>query len=118
MKKFGEFIAKHRNIVLIVAVLLSIISVFGMVNTKINYDVLTYLPQELDSMKGQNILDDTFASASLSMLIMDDAEPKEVSRIKEKIQTIEGVDSVLWIDDALDISIPKEILPDDVKKAL
>ncbi|MBB6632014.1 MMPL family transporter [Clostridium algidicarnis] len=89
-----------------------------MVNTKINYDVLTYLPQELDSMKGQNILDDTFASASLSMLIMDDAEPKEVSRIKEKIQTIEGVDSVLWIDDALDISIPKEILPDDVKKAL
>jgi len=118
VKKFGEFIAKHRNIVLIVAVLLSIISVFGMVNTKINYDVLTYLPQELDSMKGQNILDDTFASASLSMLIMDDAEPKEVSRIKEKIQTIEGVDSVLWIDDALDISIPKEILPDDVKKAL
>ncbi|MBU3196180.1 efflux RND transporter permease subunit [Clostridium algidicarnis] len=118
MKKFGEFIAKHRNIVLIVAVLLSIISVFGMVNTKINYDVLTYLPQELDSMKGQNILDDTFASASLSMLIMDDAEPKEVSRIKEKIQTIEGVDSVLWIDDALDISIPKEILPEDVKKAL
>ena len=118
MQRFGAFIAKHRNIVLIVAILLSILSVFGMINTKINYDVLTYLPQQLDSMKGQNILDDTFASASLSMLIIDDAEPKEVSKIKEKIQAIEGVDSVLWIDDALDISIPKEILPDDVKGAL
>lgn len=118
MKRFGAFIAKHRNIVLIVAIFLSILSVFGMINTKINYDVLTYLPQQLDSMKGQNILDDTFASASLSMLIIDDAEPKEVSKIKEKIQVIEGVDSVLWIDDALDISIPKEILPDDVKGAL
>ncbi len=118
MKRFGAFIAKHRNIVLILAILLSILSVFGMINTKINYDVLTYLPQQLDSMKGQNILDDTFASASLSMLIIDDAEPKEVSKIKEKIQAIEGVDSVLWIDDALDISIPKEILPDDVKGAL
>lgn len=118
MKRFGAFIAKHRNIVLIVAIFLSILSVFGMINTKINYDVLTYLPQQLDSMKGQNILDDTFASASLSMLIIDGAEPKEVSKIKEKIQAIEGVDSVLWIDDALDISIPKEILPEDVKGAL
>lgn len=118
MKRFGAFIAKHRNIVLIVAIFLSILSVFGMINTKINYDVLTYLPQQLDSMKGQNILDDTFASASLSMLIIDDAEPKEVSKIKEKIQAIEGVDSVLWIDDAIDISIPKEILPEDVKGAL
>ena len=118
MKRFGAFIAKHRNIVLIVAILLSILSVFGMINTKINYDVLTYLPQDLDSMKGQNILDDTFASASLSMLIMDDAEPKEVSRIKEKVQTIDGVESVLWIDDVLDISIPKEILPEDVRGAL
>lgn len=118
MKKFGAFISKHRNIVLIVAILLSILSVFGMINTKINYDVLTYLPQDLDSMKGQNILDDTFASASLSMLIMDDAEPKEVSRIKEKVQTIDGVESVLWIDDVLDISIPKEILPEDVRGAL
>ncbi|WP_032120747.1 efflux RND transporter permease subunit [Clostridium amazonitimonense] len=118
MKKFGEFIAKHRNIVLIVAIALLLPAAYGMINTKINYDILTYLPQDLDSMKGQEILDKNFASASLSMLIIEDTESKDVAKIKEDIQKVDGVDSVLWIDDVLDITIPKEILPDKIKDSL
>lgn len=115
MKSFGRFIAKNRIIVLIISILLLIPSIFGMAATKINYDMLTYLPHDLDSMKGQTILNDTFSSAATSMLIVEDMESKDVIKLKNKISKINGVDKVIWISDLLDTSIPKDILPDEIK---
>lgn len=117
MKRFGHFIAKNRIIILIICTLLLIPSVIGMINTRINYDLLTYLPQNLDSMKGQNILDKTFSSAATSMLIVEDMEAKDVIKIKEKVIKVEGVEQVIWVDDLLDTSVPKEILPDEIKSS-
>lgn len=115
MKKFGRFIAEKRVLVLIIAIFLLIPATFGMVMTKINYDVLTYLPKDLDSMKGQTLLDETFSSAATSFLIIDDMESKDIVKIKNKISTIDGVEKVLWVDDLVDITVPKEIYPDEVK---
>ncbi|WP_141706174.1 efflux RND transporter permease subunit [Caloranaerobacter ferrireducens] len=115
MLKFGRFIAKNRVLVLIVAVLLLIPSVYGLIKTRINYDILTYLPEDLDSMKGQRILNDVFSNAATGMLMIENMEPKDVVKIKEKISQIDGVEKVFWISDFLDESIPKEILPSEIK---
>jgi len=115
MKRFGMLIAKKRVLVLIIAVLLVIPSLYGIATTRINYDILTYLPEELDSMKGQDVLDDVFKNAATGYLVIEDMEGKDVSAIKEKISDIEGVEGVVWIDDILDIDVPKEIIPSDIK---
>jgi predicted RND superfamily exporter protein len=117
LKKFGHFIAKNRILVLIICTLLLIPAVLGMVNTKINYDLLTYLPQNLDSMKGQNILDKTFSNAATSMLIIEDMESKDVLKIKAKVAKVQGVEKVIWVDDILDTTVPKEILPEEIKSS-
>lgn len=115
VKKFGDFIVKHRVLVIILSVLLLIPSFIGMAKTKINYDMLEYLPQELDSMKGQQILDKTFSNAASSMLIIENMESKDILKLKEEISEIEGVDTTIWISDILDESVPKDILPDEIK---
>ncbi|WP_041737413.1 MMPL family transporter [Caldicellulosiruptor owensensis] len=116
MRKFGLFIAKHRKLVLIVAVLLLIPSVYGFITTKINYDILTYLPKDLDSTKGQEILDKDFKQAALSMLIVKgNMNISDIQKMKEKISRIDGVEKVIWIDDFLDPTIPKDMLPEVLK---
>ncbi|WP_138203850.1 efflux RND transporter permease subunit [Haloimpatiens lingqiaonensis] len=117
MKKFGRFIAKNRILVVIISILLMFPALYGMISTRINYDLLTYLPQNLDSMKGQEILDKKYSDAATSMLIIEDMEPKDIVKIKEKVSKVEGVNKVIWIDDVLDTTIPKEILPDDARKS-
>lgn len=116
MNKFGLFIAKHRRLVLIFATILLVPSLFGAVKTKINYDILTYLPKSLDSVKGQEILNDVFNSSAKGMLVIENMESKDVVKVKEKIKGIEGVENVVWIDDFVDITIPKEIFPNEVKE--
>lgn len=118
MKNFGKWISNHTKTVLIVTAVLIIPAIFGFINTKINYDILSYLPQNLDSTKGQKILDDVYSDAATSMLIIEGMPDKDVVKLKEKIKNIEGVENAIWIDDALDISVPKDMLPDDVKKQL
>jgi predicted RND superfamily exporter protein len=116
MHKFGLFIAKHRKLVLIVAILLLIPSVYGFVTTKINYDILTYLPKDLDSTKGQEILDKDFKQAALSMLIVKgNMNISDIQKMKEKVSRIDGVEKVIWIDDFLDPTIPKDMLPEVLK---
>ena len=115
MKKFGGFISKHRILIIIIAILLLIPSFYGMAVTEINYDLLTYLPKNLDSMKGQEILDKKFSNAATSMLIVEKMDSQDITKIKDKISKLNGVDEVIWISDVLDTSIPKEILPDDIK---
>lgn len=112
VKHFSQFIANHPKIILIVAVLLLIPSIFGAVSTKINYDILSYLPGELDSVKGEKILDEVFGSAGSALLIVENMPSKDVLLLKEKITCINGVKNVVWVDSFTDISIPNEILPD------
>ncbi|SHH49791.1 efflux RND transporter permease subunit [Clostridium grantii] len=118
MHKFGKFISKNRVGVLIVAVILLFPALYGFIKTPVNYDILSYLPQNLDSMKGQNIIDKEFNDAATAMLIIENMEAQDIVKIKEKIAAVDGVDKVIWTDDALDISIPKEMIPDTVKNIL
>ncbi|NBI07759.1 efflux RND transporter permease subunit [Senegalia massiliensis] len=115
MTVFSNFVAKHRKIILLLATLLLLPSFYGVVKTEINYDILTYLPEDLDSVKGQNILNNTFKSASMGMLVIENMENKDVINVKGEIEKVKGVDSVTWIDDLLDISVPKDMLPSDIK---
>lgn len=112
INKFSLFISKHPKLIVIIALLLTVPSIIGFATTKINYDILSYLPKELESVKAQDVLADVFQNASNAILMIDDMEPGDVLKIKEKIKNIDGVASVLWVDDIADISIPKEILPD------
>ncbi len=116
MNKFGLFVAKHRKMVLIIATLLLLPSIYGAVKTKINYDILTYLPNSLESVQGQKIMNEVFNSSATSMLVIENMEAKDVVKIKDKISQVEGVENVVWVDDFVDIAIPKYILPDELKE--
>ena len=118
MKKLSDFIVKKRNLILLVAVLLLIPSVIGYARTKVNYDLLSYLPQDAESMIGQKSLSDDFHLASTGMLVVENMPDKNVAVLKNEIKAIDGVKDVLWRDDVLDISIPKEIIPKDIRDML
>ena len=114
MKKFSRFISNHDKFVVIVGILLLIPSIFGFLSTRINYDILSYLPQNLESTQGEKILDEVFSDASTGILIVDGMEGKEVDKLKEKIKKINGVSDALWLYDALDLSVPQDILPSEL----
>ncbi len=116
MNEFGSFIAKHRKLVLIIATLLLIPAIYGNIMTKINYEILDYLPEELESVKGKNILSKEFNDAASGMLIIENMEAKDVLKTKEKLLDIEGVDGITWVDDFVDITVPKDMLPDELKE--
>lgn len=115
MNQFGLFIAKHKGLVLIIATLLLLPSIYGMAKTRINYDILTYLPKRLESVQGQEILNDVFNNSANGMIVIENMEPKDVSKLKEKIQEVEGVEKVVWLDDYVDTTIPKDIVPNEIK---
>lgn len=118
MNKFGEFIARHKKLIIVFYVLLLIPSVFGYIKTKINYDVLSYLPDKLETVKGQDIMVDEFGTGAFSMVVVENMDNKDVVKLKEKIAGVEHVSKVLWYDDFADISIPAQMLPDDIHDAL
>ena len=115
MKRIAKFIAYHPKTITIIAVLLLIPAAIGYINTFVNYDILSYLPGDLDSVKGENELDETFNSASMSFLVLEDMPSKDVAALKEKIAKVDNVSSVIWVNDIADISIPQEIIPQAVK---
>jgi len=94
--------------------LLLIPSAFGFIGTRINYDVLTYLPESIDTIKGQNILLDEFGKGGFAMVMVDGMEKKEVSVFKSKIEKVDHVDTVIWYDTVLDLSVPEEMIPEDI----
>ncbi|MFQ8602189.1 MAG: efflux RND transporter permease subunit [Anaerovoracaceae bacterium] len=114
MLKFGEAVTRKRKLILIVAVLLLIPSFIGMIMTRINYDVLDYLPDDIQTIKGQNILLDEFGKGGFSMVMVEGMEKKDVSDLKSKIEKVDNVDSVIWYDSILDVSVPYEILPENI----
>jgi predicted RND superfamily exporter protein len=113
MIKFGKAVVKARIPILIISFLLLIPSFFGYVGTRVNYDVLTYLPKDIETMKGQDILEDEFGSGAFSMLVVENMPDKDVSALREKIEKVDHVKSAIWYDSLMDISIPKEMLPDE-----
>ena len=115
MAKISKKIAESRVIILVLAFLLLIPSVFGFIKTKINYDILSYLPDDLETVRAEEILKRDFDCGSLSMLIVEGMEDKDVAKIKEKVEKIQGVQKVLWINDVLDSPIPKDILPSSIQ---
>lgn len=114
MLKFGNAVVGKRRIILAVAVLLLIPSFFGIAMTKINYDVLYYLPDDIETMKGQDILLDEFGKGGFSMVMVEGMEKKDVAALKSDIEKVEHVDSVIWYDSVMDISVPYEIIPESV----
>ena len=115
--KISKAIVKLRVPIVIIALILIVPSLLGMLNTRINYDMLTYLPDSMDTVKGQNILLDEFGKGAFSFIILEDMPDKDVAALKEKVEQVEQVDSVLWYNNIADISVPKEFLPDKVYSA-
>lgn len=118
MEKISKFIVKYRNMILLIATILLVPSIIGYFNTRVNYDILTYLPATSPSIVAQDHLNDDFNLAGTAMVIVDDTSEKEVKDLEAKIADIPGVEKTLWRSDVADLSIPKEALPDALKDAL
>ncbi len=115
LKKIARLLTRSPATIVTIAVLLLIPSIYGAINTKVNYDILSYLPDTLESTQGQTILEDTFQSAATSMLVVDGMPAKDVEKLRDDIEDIPNVSNAFWVSSIMDISVPKEILPDDVK---
>mgnify|MGYP004601813613 CR=1 FL=1 len=113
----AKAIVKNRVLILLIALALMIPSVFGMLNTRINYDMLNYLPDDMDTVLGQDTLKDDFGKGAFSFLIVEDMPAKDVAALKAKIEAVDHVDTVLWYDSLADLSVPMELLPDKLYNA-
>lgn len=98
MKKFGKVTVKHHRLILIIGILLLIPSLFGMIGTRINYDMLHYLPKDMDTVKGQDILLDRFGKGAVSTMVVEGMDQKDIVQLKAKIEKVNHVDSVIWYD--------------------
>ena len=117
MEKFGRKIVKFRIPIFILSLLLLVPALLGYIHTRVNYDILYYLPGEIETMQGQDILEEEFGTGAYSMYICEGMTNKEVAAIKEKIEQVDHVSKVVWYDSFLDLSIPMEMLPDEVQEA-
>ncbi|MBU5337008.1 efflux RND transporter permease subunit [Intestinibacter bartlettii] len=118
MERISKAIAKHSKLILLLAIILVIPAAFGYFKTDVNYDILSYLPEETSTMQAEKILKDDFGCGSVAMLIVEDMPDKDVAKIKEKVAKLDGVKKALWVDDFIDLSVPKEILPKDMTDLL
>lgn len=116
MVKVGKWIAKHKVLVLLIGLLLVIPSVIGIAETRVNYDLLSYLPDTLETVKGQDILVDEFGMGAFSMVIVENMDMKDVQKLEEKFSEVEHVKDVLWYDDVADITLPVEMIPEKYRK--
>ena len=114
--KVGKWIARHRILMLIIGFLLVIPSAIGMAKTRVNYDLLSYLPEHLETVKGQDILVDEYGMGAFSMVVVENMEMKDVQKLKEQFCEVPHVKDVLWYDDVADISLPVEMLPKDIRE--
>ena len=116
MERFARFVVHHRKIVLVLAILLVIPSILGAVGTYINYDILTYLPAQLDSMIGETYLENDFNIASTAMITVENMTATDFAELKTQVAAVPGVRKVLSADDLTDATVPKEMLPDDLQR--
>ena len=115
MEKFGRAVVKFRIPILIIALVLLIPSFLGMQATRINYDMLSYLPQGIDTVEGQDLLLDDFGKGAFSFVIVEGMEDKEVAEVRSEIERVPHVDSAVWYDSLMDLSVPIEFLPEEIK---
>ena len=113
--RFAKAVVKHRIPILIIALILLVPSTLGMLTTRINYDMLTYLPKDMDTVIGQDYLMEDFGKGAFSMIVVEDMDAKQVSEMKAKLENVDHVDSVIWYDSFADISLPMEMLPDKIR---
>lgn len=111
---FSKAVVKNRILILIIAVALMVPSVFGIVGTRINYDMLDYLPEDMETVIGQNELLDDFGKGAFSFIIMEDMSGKDAAALKNQIEQVDHVETVLWYDSIADLSVPMELLPDKI----
>lgn len=114
MEKIGKVIVKFRIPILIASVILLIPSALGYFNTRINYDILSYLPEDIETMEGQDILLDEFGTGAFSLVVVEDMKPKDISTMREEISKVDHVKAAIWYDSIMDISVPMEMLPEDI----
>ena len=117
MIKVGKWIAKHKVLIVIISMLLLIPSFLGMAATRVNYDILSYLPDSLETVEGQDIMVDEFGMGAFSMVVVENMDLKDVAALKEKFQDVDHVKDVLWYDSVADLSIPISMIPDKFKDA-
>lgn len=117
MEKFGRKVVQLRIPILLLGLALLIPSLLGYVNTRVNYDILSYLPRDIETMVGQDILVDEFGTGAFSMFVVEGMEPKDVVRLKQEIEQVEHVEKVIWYDTVMDISVPMELMPDGIYEA-
>ena len=116
--KFGKWLTRHKAVVLIIAFSLLIPATIGYVSTRINYDLLSYLPNSLETVSGQDTMVDEFGMGAFSMIVVEDMEKKDIVALKEKLKKVNHVEDVIWYDDAMDITVPTEMLPDKLREGL
>ena len=117
MVKTGKWIARHRVLILLLGILLLVPSVIGMAKTRINYDLLSYLPEHLETVKGQDILVDEYGMGAFSMVVVENMDLKDTQKLEDTFSKIPHVKDVLWYDDVADISLPVEMIPKDLREA-
>ena len=115
MQKFGKAICKHRRLILIIALLLLIPSIIGIKATRINYDILVYLPEDVETLKGENILSEDFNMGAFSVVLLEDMETKDILKLEDEFKQLDNVEKVASIADVLGTEIPTEMIPDDIK---
>ena len=117
MLNFGRKIVKFRIPILILSLLLLIPSLFGYIRTRVNYDILYYLPDEIETMQGQDILVDQFGTGAYSMVVCEGMSEKDVSALRRKIEDIDHVEKCIWYDSLMDLEVPMSMLPDKIYDA-
>lgn len=115
MLKFGQFVCKHKKTILIISLLLLIPSIIGIKATRINYDILAYLPDDIETVQGENILADDFNMGAYSIVVVDKMDSKDILKLEDKIKEVDTVQKVVSVADVLGTSIPTEMIPDDIK---
>lgn len=114
MIKFGKGVVKARILILILSILLLVPAAVGYFNTRVNYDILSYLPEDIETMQGQDILLDEFGTGAFSFCVVEGMEARDISAMRQEMEKVPHVKSVIWYDSLADISIPMELLPDDI----
>ena len=117
MVSLGKWIAKHKYLILLIGFLLLIPAFYGMIKTRTNYDILSYLPDTLETVKGQDIMVDEFGMGAFSMVVVECMELKDVQKLEDQFSEVEHVKDVLWYDDVADLSLPVDMIPKDLREA-
>ena len=115
--RFSRAVVKHRVLIIVLVLVLMVPSVLGMIGTRINYDMLNYLPDSMDTVIGQDELMKDFGKGAFSFIVVENMPDKDVEKVVNKVKKVDHVETVLWYSSLADISIPKEMLPDEIYDA-